>query len=150
MWASGVVDLGLASEYFWSLTPDEFHWLFEKHLERENRADRRAALVACFVGNFAGKSLAEGASPLSIDDVLGAKRTPIDELARFRDQAENALEKYVDRLRKADPRAEIEVAKAILDAAAHGVGTWGKLGAENKPMQPVSIARAMNPGWRPN
>lgn len=63
MWAAGVVDLGLTTEVFWSLTPREFSLLFERHLDREERANQRAGLIASFIANYAGRQRDERKHP---------------------------------------------------------------------------------------
>jgi tail assembly chaperone len=151
MWAAAVVDLGLAPHTFWDLTPAEFEWLFEKHLAREDREDRRCALIAAYIANFAGKTRKEGAPALSVDDILGQKTpAPKDELARFRRQVEEATpERYLERLRVADPLAEITMTRALAETFPAGVGYWSKLGTREGLMQPLVVAKVMA-GWRPD
>jgi hypothetical protein len=150
MWATGVVDLGLAPEYLWSLTPAEYSRLFDVHLAREDRANRRAALIACYVGNYAGKMRRDGQPPLQIEDVLGhgsPQGYTASDLERFK-RTMQTPDDFLNRLRAADPQAEITMSRAVLDAVDRGFGRWDKLGTREGLTQPLAIIKAMNPGWK--
>lgn len=149
MWAAGVVELGLTADYLWSLTPAEYTHLFDAHLRREDRANRRAALICSYVANFAGKQRTEGAGPLSVEEVLGygvsSEARSFDELNRFRRQVEQATpERYLDRLRAADPLADITMTAAVAETFPEGMsGTWSKLGTREGLVQPLVVAEVM-------
>lgn len=152
MWAAGVVDLGLAAEYLWSLTPAEYERLFEKHLAREDRANRRAAMITCMIANMAGKQRTSD-KPLVIEDLLPYHNGHIEpggnyELEKFRREADTSIERFVERVRAGNPTTDVTFGKAVIDAAAHGLGRWDKLGTREGLMQPVAVIKAMNPGWR--
>ena len=143
MWAAGVVDLGLTSAVFWDLTPHEFDLLFDRHLDREDRANRRAALIAVHIANYAGKMRAK---PLSIDDILQPRnvRQPT-EMERMREQLDPtaATERYLEGLRAEDPQAQITMAKALLDAVGKQSGEWTKLGTREGLLESASVQAMM-------
>lgn len=151
MWAAGVVELGLTPEFFWSLTPAEYDRLFSKYVERERREDRRAALIAMYIANYAGKMIPAGHS-LTLGDFgfRDGAPNPVDEMEHFRRQINGRVDEFIQRSKGGDPNAEVTLSRAVLDAVAQGRGRWGKLGTREGLMQPVSIIKAMNPDWKAN
>jgi hypothetical protein len=143
-----VIEFGMAQQEFWQLTPADYDGLFAQHVKREERANRRAALIAMYIANFAGKMIPTDAPKLTVADILGQHAQPESEMERLRRQTADPVGDYVERLKASNPNDEIILSQAILDASAGGFGTWSKLGPGNRAMQPVSIAKAMNPGWR--
>jgi hypothetical protein len=152
MWAVGVVDLGLSPAVFWDLTPYEFHLLERRFIAQERRLDERAALIARYVANYAGRMLPDG-KQISNADVLGYSVQQDSDLEKFRRQAQDPLGDYLRKLQAADPDSQIAVAKAVTDACAAGLGEWGKLGPEARLqpelLQPVRIMEVMA-GRKPN
>jgi hypothetical protein len=156
MWASGVIDLGLSQAEAWSLTPAEFSRLHDFHLARERRLDGRAALIACYIANMAGKMRKEGTHPLTVDDLLGVARvpTPDADLAALRESTMNQESKLINRLRMTDPQSEFMLSREVLNSIAQGRGRWDSYGSREKmlealgddAMQPMAIVRAMNGG----
>ncbi|GAJ02312.1 unnamed protein product, partial [marine sediment metagenome] len=51
LWAFGRLDLNLAIEEFWGLTPRQLEVLQERQTEREEEMDYRASLIAAVVMN---------------------------------------------------------------------------------------------------
>lgn len=145
MWASGVVDLGLTPEAFWNLTYHEFSLLSGRFVAREDRENRRAALIACHIANYAGKMRKPG-EDLTVEQILGTV-PPESDLERFKRQAKDPIGDYVRGLEASDPQSQIFMDQAILDAAARGLGTWSKLGPEARLqadlLQPLAIIEAM-------
>jgi hypothetical protein len=156
MWASGVIDLGLSQAEAWSLTPAEFSRLHDFHLARERRLDARAALIACYIANMAGKMRKEGTPPLTVDDLLGVARvpTPDADLAALREATMNQESKLINRLRMTDPQSEFMLSREVLNSIAQGRGRWDSYGSREKmlealgddAMEPMVIVRAMNGG----
>lgn len=145
MWAAGVIDLGLTSPAFWDLTPHEFDLLFNRHLDREDRANRRAAMIAVQVINMAGKT--RTGKPLTVDDMLGVSpgnHQPTD-MERMREQLDpvRAANRYLEDLRASDPQSEITMAKAVLDAVAARQGEWIKLGTREGLLESASVQAMM-------
>lgn len=67
-----VFDLGLTEEKFWSMTPAEFSFIWERWMQAEERSDRRVAAVLCTVSN-AFRDTKKKPSPFTLDDFLGGK-----------------------------------------------------------------------------
>ena len=150
MEAAAVVDLNLSRADFWSMTPREFAACFQRHSEREYRADRRFAFLASYVANYAGRALPDHKT-ISPDDILGVRAAPqdsfVERLKRELDPAQ-AAERYVQQLRLADPGAHVTMSKAVLDALARGRGTWTTLGTREGLTEPASVQAVMR-GDRP-
>lgn len=143
MWAAGVVDLGLTSSQFLEFTPREFDALFHRYSKQQAREDRRAALVAMYIANFAGRNLPDR-KHLSISDVLGTgqeRTAPTSDLERLMPttDAKSAME----RLMAQDPRSDTTMGVAAIETVRNGLGTWSKLGPEGRQMQPLNIALVM-------
>jgi hypothetical protein len=151
---AAVIEFGMSQQEFWQLTPADFDGLYAQHLKREERADRRAALVAMWIGNMAGRMRKEGSPQLTIDDVLGKPQTPDDELRAFREATTNPEKKLMNQLRMTDPDAEFMLSREVINSLAQGRGRWDSYGSREKmlaelgedAMQPMAIVRAMNGG----
>ena len=113
MEAAAVVDLNLSRAEFWSMTPREFAACFQRHSEREYRADRRFAFLASYIANYAGRALPDHKT-ISPDDILGVRAAPqdsfVERLKRELDPAQ-AAERYIQQLRLADPDAHVTMVK---------------------------------------
>jgi hypothetical protein len=143
----GVIEFGLSLREFWELTWADYDALFQKLAERERRMDRRFAMIAAYVANFAGRALPDGQSK-SISDILGyPEHANETEFERFRRQYTDPVGDYMRKLQASEPNTEFTMSQAVLDAAARGLGTWSKV---ERPMQSVAIAKAMNPNWKPS
>lgn len=70
-WAAGKF-LGLTDAEFWEMTPREFHAVFEKYLDSEERQDRRAGMLYVLYYN---SHRPEHASPLTLEEFLPGRKS---------------------------------------------------------------------------
>jgi hypothetical protein len=147
-----VIEFGMSQQEFWELTPADYDGLSRACARREERLDRRAALIACYIANFAGRMRKEGAAPLTINDILGVPESPKEEFESFRERTMNQEAKLIDKLRMTDPDAEFMLSREVINALAQGRGRWSSYGSREKllealgddAMQPMAVVRAMN------
>jgi Phage tail assembly chaperone protein, TAC len=150
MWADGVLDLGLSPQVFWSLTPREYDMLFDRHVKREERANRRAAFIAVTIANFAGRERDVKAhpDPYTVEEMLG-QHTVEESADSFVDRMRAELdptvqaERYLERERAADPDSEIVMSQMMLDALAQGRGRWVKLGSREGLVETEAVQNAI-------
>lgn len=64
-----MIDLGLTAEYFWSLTPAQFQFLWRRHLARVERSDRRFGWLWTQYAN-AHRDKEQKPMPYEIDDFM--------------------------------------------------------------------------------
>jgi hypothetical protein len=149
MQGAAVVDIGISADTFWNLTPREWTVYEDRFRKREERADRRAGLIASTIANWSGLTRDPGKhpQPFTVEEMLGyPQHLTIDqEVACMRDLLDygRAVERYVDGLKASDPQSEVTMAKAVTDMVATNRGKWSKLGTRDGLMQPLNVALAM-------
>ena len=125
---TAVVDIGLTRAECWDLTPREYDGFFQRFLEREDRANRRAALIAVHIANYAGKMRSK---LLSINDILQPRNGG--------HQQETEGDSFVNRLRAENPQTELTMAKAVLDGVAYGRYKVVTLGTREGLLESASV-----------